>query len=376
MRKNYINKYVWVIALVFVVLTACKQEKKNQMHEDPYALEIDSGLAVLLKPTNQEIVSTIPTVKAQSGIQLFSVEVPGHINYDSRNETSIASRVSGRIERLYIKYNYQPISKGDLIMEIYSPDLVAAQRELLLISKSRDDEKMLMRAKQRLSLLGMSSTQIERIIRSGEVNYRVPVYSNASGYILEKNISSLTNNSMVDDRGASPVLLREGQYVNAGQSLFSIYRKDDLIAEFSLEPELLPHVKKGTSLLIQLRTSKEVFREKIGLIEPRLKAGEDFVSARVYLNSPTLLPGQMVNAHIPVMINNGWWLPKEAVWKSGIESIVFKKEKNVFVPKVVKTGITIDGKIQVVEDITSWEIASKAFYLVDSESFIRPQNAN
>jgi hypothetical protein len=67
-------------------------------------------------------------------------------------------------------------------------------------------------------------------------------------------------------------------------------------------------------------------------------------------------------------------VPKKAVWQSGIESIVFKKENGVFVPENVKTGAMLDGKIQLLDDIRNWEIASNAYYLVDSESFIRPQN--
>jgi hypothetical protein len=52
---------------------------------------------------------------------------------------------------------------------------------------------------------------------------------------------------------------------------------------------------------------------------------------------------------------------------------VFKKENGVFVPKNIKTGITMNGRVQIMEDLSSWEIASNAYYLVDSESFIRPQ---
>jgi hypothetical protein len=381
MKKKSIVRSLWIIILVLFAVSSCKQKVDHgDSHEDPYVLEIDSNLAVLLKPTNREVISSVPIVRAESGTALFSIEVPGQITYDSRNQTDLAARVSGRIERLYVKYNYQPVKKGQLMMEIYSPDLAAAQRQLLLISASDGKGDLLQRAKQRLLLLGMSAAQIDKVIKTGKVNYSIPVFSNASGFIIEKSVSS-SNNSLIninnrDDMSmnTSDVLLREGQYVNAGQALFSIYKTGSLLAEFSIQPHLSKYVKVGTNLLIQLKDSENMIKDKIGLIEPTLKNGESFSLARVYLKDTSLHPGQLVKAHIPIMIDEGWWLPKESVWQSGINSIVFKKENGVFVPKTVKTGFTMNGRVQIMEDINGWEIASNAYYLVDSESFIRPQH--
>src|SRR5688572_21408324 len=138
---------------------------------------LDTSLARLLKPVNQQVISTIPTISAESGPRIFSEEVQGVITFDIRNQVNISSRVSGRIERLLIKYNYQPVKQGQLIMEIYSPDLVAAQRELIFIYQNDRNDPMLQKAKQRLSLLGMQPAQIEQVIRTGKPMYRVPIFS-------------------------------------------------------------------------------------------------------------------------------------------------------------------------------------------------------
>ena len=378
MRKNFIVRPLLGLAILLFVVSSCKQEANHEDdHGDPYALEIDSSLAVLLKPTNQEVVSTLPTLRPERGAQLFSVELSGRIDYDTRNQSSIASRVSGRIERIYVKYNYQPIQKGALIMEIYSPDLAAAQREVLMLAASEPSGELLQKAKQRLFLLGMSTAQIDKLIRTKEVSYKIPVYSNASGYLIERLATNVQSPSMNETESLmenSPLLLREGQYVNAGQSLFTIYKTGDLLAEFSIPPTLANAVKAGTSLLIQSKNTDKVIKGKIGLIEPVLKNGEYFSAARVYLSNTDFRPGQLIKANVPVFIKEGWWVSKKAVWQSGIESIVFKKENGVFVPKNVKTGVMLDGKIQLLDDISDWEIASNAYYLVDSESFIRPQN--
>ena len=364
-------------------------------------LTIDSSIASLAKPVNAQVVSTIQAISPEPGTRIFSVELKGRVTYDTRNETGVSSRVGGRIEKLYIKYNYQPVKQGQLIMEIYSPDLAAAQRELLYISRTGNDENMLSRAKQRLALLGMQTSQINRVLRTGNILYRVPVYSSVSGFILEKQatlqlgsapVSTATgmagaNDAMDNMGGAStnsstsvpapiastPVLIREGQYVGAGQSLFTIYKAESVVAEFALSPEIAAQVKKGQKLIFRTTNDAagKVYTGSIGLIQPLVRSGENFTVARVYVSNSNLFPGQLITANIPVVYKGGWWLPKKAVWQSGNKSIVFKKQDGVYIPMPVEAGVEAEGMVMVKTSIGDWLVAENAWYLVDSESFIK-----
>lgn len=370
-------------------------------HADPRAVRMDTSLESLVKPVNEQVISNIATIKAESGPRIFSEQVQGIITYDIRNQVSLSSRVSGRIERLMIKYNFQPVKAGQLVMEIYSPDLVAAQRELLFIHRTDKNDPMLQKAKQRLSLLGMQPNQIEQIIRTGKPLYRVPVFSNASGYILEKGAAAMQTPSVVSNTPASsgdgmngmsgskaasggtqpqasapynkPVLTREGQYVSAGESLFTIYKASDLVAEFSFAPGLAAEIKRGQKLVFRSTAEPDnVYTGTIGLIEPTIVNGQNFTVARVYISASTgFSVGDLITANIPVVQNRGWWLPKQAVWELGNRSIVFRKIDGVFRPMEIETGFTTEGTIQVLTDISDWEIAKTAYYLVDSESFIK-----
>lgn len=408
MKKNYIVEHVRLGSYSFaailmvgvMVISSCKDKKrKNDAHKDPGAINIDSNLVHLLKPVNKQVVSTLPVIKAEYGTKIFVEDAQGIISYDARNQISIASRVSGRIERLLIKYNYQPVRKGQLIMEVYSPDLAAAQQELLFLKSSETDLSLLQKAKQRLMLLGMSADAVNRVLKTGKVNYRIPVYSNADGYILEKSTagpavsalsaapSSGSGDGMsnmgassstaatpvpASTTGNSPVMLREGQYVGAGQSLFTIYKADRFIAEFAFKPALATLVKKGDQFLFYKTADKNTIQHAtIGMIQPVFKDGENFTIARVYLNKPNFSVGELLTARIPVLLPASWWLPETALVSLGNQTVLFKKEGNVVVPKTVKTGITIAGMVQVKEDISNWEISKNAAYLVDSESFIR-----
>ncbi|RAJ82236.1 multidrug efflux pump subunit AcrA (membrane-fusion protein) [Chitinophaga dinghuensis] len=356
---------------------------------------VDSITAALAKPVNAQVVATIPVIRAQSGTRIVTATVNGVINYDTRNQTSIASRVGGRVERLLIKYNYQPVRKGQLIMEIYAPDLAAAQRELLMVARERPE--MLTAAKERLQLMGMASPQINQVLASGNILYKVPVYANGDGYILEKTaaaaavvtptapaaassgdgMSGMSGGSAAAPAAtaspvATPVMLREGQYVSAGQSLFTIYTAKDLVAEFSFPPALATTVKVGQQLLFYPAGDQNNMQTgKIGLIEPVFRNGQNFTVVRVYMQGHEQRPGMLLMASVPVVYTTGWWLPKTAVWQLGNEMVVFKKEKGVYVPTVIKTGAQADDQIQVNTDISDWEIAANAAYLVDSESFIK-----
>lgn len=430
MKRKYTGNILLLVLLLFTVM-ACKQKANVQAHEHQYTcpmhpqivrdepgqcpicgmdlvpmqtgneLALDSVLLPLLKQSNAQIAADLPTITAESGTRIFSIPVQGVVSYDARKQSSISSRVSGRIEKVYIKYNFQPVKKGQLLMEIYSPDLAAAQRELIYISSNDNNASLLQRAKQRLNLLGMQPSQIEQVLRSGKPIYSVPVYSSVSGYIVDQTSLSpapSTSTPMASPTTSSggglgmdgmnvqtsptpvntqpqinnaPVMVREGQYLSAGQTVFNIYEANSLVADFYIDPLLAPHIKRGHRLTYQVSSAPdEVYAATIGLLEPIQRSGSNFTTARVYLNNQNLQPGQLLNGRIPV-VARGWWLPESAVVGIGNNTVVYKKENGVFVPRNIPTGIRTNGLVQAMDSVGNWEVAKNASYLVGSESFIR-----
>jgi hypothetical protein len=395
MKKNYTASLLLVLMLS-VLMFACK--RKAGQHTAGTAAVADTAILNSSKPVNEQVLARMPVIQAKKGSRLYVQEVQGRIEYDARNQLALASRVSGRIEKLYVKFNYQPVKKGQLIMEIYSPDLAAAQRELLLIQQHGNAEGMLEPAKRRLMLLGMDLVQINRVLRTGQVAYRIPVYSNANGFILEQSTANAAVNTpqtvaVPGENGMAgmaagaaapsvgttptvtqntPVMIREGQYLSAGQQVFTIYRSGDLLASFSLTPEIASQINRQEKVLIQpLAAGAKVISGKIGMIQPVLNAGENFVLARVYLKQSGLTPGELVTGQFPFFSKNSYWLPQAAVLSLGNETVVFKKQGQVFIPSTVRTGVVQNGEVQVFDDISTWQLAANAQYLVDSESFIK-----
>ncbi|HTF30228.1 MAG TPA: HlyD family efflux transporter periplasmic adaptor subunit, partial [Flavitalea sp.] len=185
--------------------------------------------------------------------------------------------------------------------------------------------------------------------------------------------STVNTSSLVP--ASPPVLLREGQYVSAGQSLFTVYQSNSLVAVFALQSELAARVKKGQKILYYPTANKnDIYTGTIALIEPVQRNGQNFTLARVYVNYRQLQVGQLLTAHLPIVYKSGWWVPKKAVWRLGNKTIVFKKENNVFIPMEVKPGVDANDKVQIISNIDDWQIASNAYYLIDSESFIKTNN--
>ena len=122
-------------------------------------LEITKDLANVIKAPNQSVVSSIKTTKPVYKSVPLSVEAVGIVTYDTRNIYTISARVSGRLEKIYLKYEFQPLRKGQKIAEIYSPELITAQRELLyLIENDPGNDDLIESAKSRLMLLGFSTS--------------------------------------------------------------------------------------------------------------------------------------------------------------------------------------------------------------------------
>ncbi len=397
MKENYINS-IGLLIIMMLAIAGCNEKPATTDAHKGHQFNVDTSVDHLLKPVNEKVVSNIPVVSAVKGPKILTETVPGIIDFDSRNTITLSSRVSGRIERMRVRFNYQPVSKGELLMEIYSPDLVATQRELLYLVKSGSDERLVKSAKEKLSLLGMTYSQINAVITKGQPQYRIGVYSPATGYILESNsagparnevvISGQGNNGMegmgddvVDIGGVSsiapdlfrntPILTKEGEYLAAGEPVFNIYQNHGLIARFSFNNQLASYIHKNRKMMIwALSDSLNTHMVKVGFVEPVVLNGRSFSEVRVYMDKKDFRPGQIMTALIAYTVNDGWWLPRKAVWDLGDRQVIFHKEGNVFLPKEIRTGVKDDEWVQILDDISSLRISSNAWFLVDSESFI------
>jgi Cu(I)/Ag(I) efflux system membrane fusion protein len=314
----------------------------------------------LLKPTNEFAISNIPVIVMQQKETAIKVDALGSIAYNTKEEGNIASRVSGRIERLYVRYRYQVIQKGDKIMDLYSPEIMTAQQNLLFLLKNDSDNKgFIEAAKSKLLLLGMDEKQLQQVIQSGIPNNIITVYSNFSGHIHESNKGAGMNRepgTMKDISQLTEELsLKEGMYVQKGQSVFSVFNPDYAWAILNIYADAQALVKKGNPVVVVPETAPDKhFEAKIDFIEPFYRKDSKTLTVRVPFNNHDLkIPiGSQVKASINGNTIQANWLPKEAVLSMGMSSIVFIQDADGFKAKKIVTGITQQQQIQVISGIS------------------------
>ena len=340
-------------------------------------------LESLLKPTNQYVISTIPITAIKKEQIVVEIDALGRVEYDTRMIGIISARINGRIEKLYVRYKYQYIKKGQKIMDIYSPELLTAQQNLLFILKNdAGNASLIGAAKQKLLLLGMSIDQVQKIIQTGNPIFSVSVYSNLSGHLHNAGDESASMSPQSSPSAMSAIKpstellsLKEGMYVQKGQNLLSIYNPSMAWAVLNIYTDGQALIQKGQLVTITPETApRNSFQGHIDFIEPFYREGSRTTSARVYFDNSSLrLPvGSQVRGLIIAHPAIGYWLPKESVTSLGIDRIVFLKVTGGFKPKMVTTGITVNNRIQIVNGLSETDsVAIKAQFLIDSESFIK-----
>jgi len=332
------------------------------------------SLSTVLQSNNNTVISSIPVTTVQFSQQKIQLEALGSVNYDTRFMKIIASRVGGRIEKLYIKYRFQPIHAGDKVMEIYSPELLTGQQNLLFLVKNDPTNTTLINAaKQRLLLLGMTENQIQKIISTGKTIFSVTVYSPYSGHVHEAG--NMNASEPQNQIGITQELsIKEGMYLEKGQPVFQVNNMDNVFINLNFYPGENALIKVGTPVTIVAETApdKKIF-SKIDFIEPFYKNNSKTLSARVYLNNSKLMipVGSQVKATLNIQSKFSNWLPKESVLSLGLNKIVFLKEGDVFKAHSITTGISSDNLIQVMNGLNAKDsVAENAQFLIDSEGFI------
>jgi membrane fusion protein, copper/silver efflux system len=433
MKKNLKSKFILLTVIALVTLASCRQGGEHAEHADTYTcpmhptvtsdrpgtcpvcgmelvrkarsgeeVEITEELARLLKSPNQTIVSSIKTVKGEFKSVPVSLEVQGVVTYDTRNIYTIPSRVSGRLEKIFLKYAFQPVHKGQKVAEIYSPDLITAQRELIfLLENDAANTSLIEASKSKLELLGMTASQIRTLMEKKQATNTFSVFSAYSGYLINAQKAPSTAVAMPSKQGSragvmdemggassnspsAPVaqqndlsgsILREGSYVSAGQTLFSIVNNEALRIELDIPAKQAGSISQGDKLKLDFGNGSTE-QASVNFVQPFFNEGQNFLKLRVYTKKiQGLHIGHLVTAKIQLSPSESLWVPKESVLDLGNNKVVFIKDRGVLKPKKVMTGISSEGLIQVSSGLSSSdEIAANAQYLVDSESFIKTIN--
>ncbi len=389
----------------------CSMDLVLKRTADAPGITVSSDLNYLLQPANQTVVSNIKTVQPVAKQVQNEITMSGVVTYDTRRQYIIPARFGGRIEKLYVQFNYQPVRKGQKLYDIYSPELVTAQKELLyLLQNDPTNTSLINGAEQKLRLLGATEEQIKQLARTGRETYTFSVYSPYTGYVLDPAVtaaptptpatpaaggdgmggmgSSGSAGAAMGSGGSNPTAsapgsgfaIREGMYVTTGQALVKVVDASQVWAQFNVASDQAAQLTQGTPITITFnQLPGEPVESKVLLVEPVYEAGENFAKVRGSLPSQnkSSLIGQLITGKATYNTGSALWVPKEAVLDIGTQSVAFLKVNGVFKPISVQVGQQAENMVEVLSGLKAQDvIAANAQFLVDSESFIQVAENN
>ena len=296
------------------------------------------------------------TVVAYTHESENSIILSGKIVENEKKNAIQVSYFSGRIEKLFINFTGEKIRKGQQLATIYSPELFAAQQELLTTAKLKESQPQLYNAvRNKLKLWKLSEAQINSIESSGKVIENFPVYATISGTVTEK-------------------MVEIGQSIKQGQGLFKIADLESLWAEFDAYESQVELIKIGQNIEVSINAKPDkTISSKVSFVDPVLNTKTRTVMLRVDLNNSKgfLKPGMFVRGKLNAKNNNGSLLvPSSSVLWTGKRSVVYiktKQDKAVFEMREVQIGSKVGESYQVLEGLKEGEeIVTNGAFTVDA----------
>lgn len=350
---------------------------KPECHGMPLVLkQLDGYLETALKPVSSNILSKIHIIQPEYKKLPVQVEALGYIDYDNVSKYDISSRYSGRIDKLYIKFNYQPIKKGDLVFDIYSPDLVTAQENLLYLLKTSPAENELINAaKQKLKLLQLTADQIEEIVTTKKIKTALPVFSKYDGHVHEMFDSKMTSTEMNDYETSPLLFVKEGMYVERGKILFNVVDPSKIVVMLKVKAADISKVHLGQKVIFFINSDTTmIMNGLVNFIEPVFSNASKTLMVRVNMDNKEHQRkiGSLVNATIISDSIKTLWVPSSALVDLGKSKIAWVQKGDSFKAVKVQTGVHSMGLVEITDGLIETDkIALEAHYLSDSEGFIK-----
>ena len=318
---------------------------------------------VLIDPTTRQNMA-MATTKVGYMKLTKTIRAYGKVSYSEPEQFSVNVKIKGYVEKLYVNETGVHVKSGEPLLEIYSPELVAAQNEYLIAYKSFDFKegrsstvrpRLLGATYSRLKNWDIPDEQIKRLSDSGEAAMTMTIESPYTGTVTGK-------------------FVQEGDYIFTGQELFKIADLSSVWISAYIYEQDLPEVSVGQEVIISLPSligSKIV--SNITYVSPFLNSNRQ-AEIRVEIDNQqgTLKPEMFAEVNIksqlpePAMV-----IPRSAIINSGTRQLVFVETgPGEFKARNIKTGMVADGDmVEVLEGLeTGEEVVVSGQFMLDSET--------
>ncbi len=295
------------------------------------------------------------------------VRTVGTVMVDETRVAKVTSKFSGYVERLNVNFVGQAVHRGQTLAQVFSPDLLAAEQELLLAAKlSRTVEgssvpgvpsmtgDLVVPARQRLRLWDVSDAEINRVLQTGRPIRTVALSTPTSGIVTDKKVV-------------------QGQAIQAGEELYTITDLSSVWLEAQVREGDAGVVAPGTAAVIELAAYPgRAFTGRVSYVYPVLSAEARTVAARIVVPNPDgrLKPGMYATVRLNTSTQTALTIPRSAVVQTGERSIVFVDAGGgELVPREVRLGRSGSDFIEVLVGLRAGQrVVTSAQFLIDSES--------
>ncbi len=268
----------------------------------------------------------------------------------------VNARVSGWVEKLYVNETGRHVRAGEALLDLYAPDLVTAQQELLLAKRlpvMAGGDSLIASARRRLQLWGIAEEDIDVIERSGVVRRTVTIRSAYSGHVLEKRVI-------------------EGQMVHAGDRLFKIADLSIVWVEPAIFEQDIPLVRVGQRVDFRLdAVPSRGFSGRVTFLYPTLDRATRTLRVRIEVPNPNLEIKPMMYGTVRIHAQGprGVLVPLTAVLPAGDRDLAFVVRGAGVVPTEVVVGDRGDTTVHILSGLLPGDtVVASATFLFDSES--------
>ena len=334
-----------------------------------------AGVAGMNVTANGSVTLTASQIH-QFGVTFGTAEVrpltsemrtTGTVTFDETKMAQITLKFGGFVERLYVNSTGQQVRRGQPVLEIYSPELLAAEQELLLagevdrsIGKSSvpgiptGQTDLVDASRRRLQLWDISDAQIDQILRTGRVRRTLTLYAPVSGIVVEKKVL-------------------QGQAVTSGEELYTIADLSDVWVDAQLREVDAANVRVGSLVdIVFTGLPGQSYKGRVAYVYPTLQAEARTITARIVVpnTAGVLKPGMYATVRLSTPSRSALTVPNSAILQTGDRNIVFVDMGNgILMPHDVELGRVAGEFTEVLSGLEAGQrVVTSAQFLLDSES--------
>jgi Cu(I)/Ag(I) efflux system membrane fusion protein len=326
------------------------------------------GLAtVSIDPQRQQLIG-LRTAEVQRGTVGASWRTVGKVAVDETRVHHVNIKVSGFVEHVHVDYVGKVVKRGEPLFTIYSPDLLSVQQEYMLALRTRKalgdagvtggaGDDLVEAARERLRLWDVSTSDIERLERTGKPTKTLTIHAPSSGVVTKKDIV-------------------HGHRLNEGDMPYEITDLSSIWVLADAYESDLARIRTGMTATLTLQAFPDrAFKGKVLFIDPVLDPKTRTAKVRLEFPNRTgeLRPEMFGEVTMQAKQREGLRIPSDAVIDSGTKKVVFVAlPEGKFQPREIRVGAVSDETVEVLAGLRAGErVVTRANFLIDSESRLR-----